>query len=169
MPIDFDISIDLGAVFDGVAERADANAKIAMRGALLAMSNEAKALAPRGETGALVTSIRPGTVEGSLRDGTLRGSLSATAPGAEAQEFGSGKFGERGEAYEIRPRFKKALRFPIGGSIAGGESGFGFAKKVIHPGVRAKAFLQRGVESKLDMLEEELTAAVQVAVLDGKR
>lgn len=159
----FEFSIDLG-VFERVTERAEQNARVALGLGITSMANEAKALAPVGETGILAQSIRPGTISGSLRGGDLSGYVSASAPHAEAQEFGSGRHGPRGEAYPIVPRFKRALRIPVGGSVSGGDEGFIARGKVMHPGVRPQAFLQRGVEARLDVLERELTAAVLVAV-----
>lgn len=161
MPISFDVNI--GEVFRDVVAKAETNAKIAMKGSLDAMASEAKGLAPK-RTSALANSIRAGDISGSLAGGDLHGVLSATAPGAEAQEFGSGLHGERGEKYPIRPRFKKALRFAAAGSVAGGGEGFTFAKGVMHPGVKAKRYLQGGVEAKLDMLSGELSAAVALAI-----
>ncbi len=168
MPIELTMSVDIGGLFDGVVQRANENAKHAFHGALTKMANEAKALAP-SKHGALVASIRAGEVTGELSAGTLSGYVSASAPGAEAQEFGSGLHGERGAKYPIFPRFRKALRFPISGTIEGGEDGFAFRKGVMHPGVTAKRYLQRGVEAKMDMLTGELAAVVQLAVMDGNR
>jgi hypothetical protein len=162
MPIDF--TIDLGALRD-IVDAAEANAKVALTQGLVTMADAARNLAPVGETGHLKQSIRRGAIEGSLSAGTLHGDLSATAPGAEAQEFGSGKYGPRAAAYEIRPRFKKALRFHSAGSVAGGDVGFRFAKAVIHPGVKAKRFLQQGVEQGVDNLAAEIAAAIAM----GKR
>jgi len=161
---DFTFTIDLGALRD-IVDHAEANAKLALRAGLDDMANKAKALAPVGETGMLKQSIRGGAISGSLRTGDLHGELSATAPGAEAQEFGSGLHGERAAKYPIRPKFKKALRWAGGGSVANGDSGFRFAKGVMHPGVKPKRFLQQGVEQGLDNLSAEMAAAIAL----GKR
>lgn len=164
----FEFELDLG-VFERVTERAEQNARVALSLGLTKMANEAKLLAPVGETGILAKSIRPGTVSGSLRGGDLSGYVSASAPHAEAQEFGSGRHGARGEPYPIVPRFKRALRFPVGGTVAGGSRGFAFSKGVMHPGVKPQAYLQRGVAAGLDTLERELTAGIQLAVEGGSR
>lgn len=153
------------SAFSDLLEGAEQNVKFALEAGLNRMANQARNLAPVGETGHLKGSIRGGQIEGSFAGGTIHGDLSATAPGAEAQEFGSGIHGERGAPIEIRPRFKRALRFPIAGSVAAGSDGYGFAKLVRHPGVRARRFLQQGVESDLDTLSAEIAEAIT----SGKR
>lgn len=156
--------VDIGEIVRDVVAKAEKNAKIALKGSLVAMANEAKTLAPK-RTGILANSIRAGEVTGSLASGDLGGTLSATAPGAEAQEFGSGLYGERAAKYPIRPKNKKALRWALGGSIvSNGAAGFAFSRGVMHPGVPAKRYLQRGVEAKLEMLKEELAAGVALAI-----
>lgn len=154
-----EFTIDLTFLREGL-DQIERNARVALEAGLDDMANRAKAHAPVGESGILKQSIRRGAVTGSLASGTLSGDLSATAPGAEAQEFGSGIHGERGAKYPIVPKRKRALRFPIGGSVASGDAGFRFAKKVMHPGVRARRFLQQGVEEGMPNLEEELVAAI---------
>lgn len=161
MPSTFQIDF---SAFHGLTEKADRYAKGAFRMGLDAMAAEAKSLAPVGESGILANSIRAAEVTGSLLSGTLAGAIVASAPGAEAQEFGSGLQGPNAAKYPIVPKFKKALRFPVQGSVEGGDAGFAFRRKVMHPGVRAQRFLQRGVEAKLDVLEREMKAAVVLAI-----
>lgn len=157
MPTEF--TFDVGPITD-LIDAAESNARHALAAGLDRMAVAAKALAPVGETGLLRGSIRMGEVAGSLKSGDLHGYVSATAPGAEAHEFGSGLHGERAAKYEIRPKNKRFLRFPVGGSVAGGDEGFNFARKVMHPGVRAKAYLQGGVEAQMSSLADEMAAAI---------
>ena len=158
-----EVTIDFSA-FHNLTARASEYATQAMDLGLDVMASEAKALAPVGESGTLAQSIRRGPPEGSILTRDLRGDIIAATPYAEAQEFGSGVHGPKGEAYPIVPRFKRALRWPVQGSIPGGGPGFGFAKKVMHPGVQGQHFLERGVEAKLDTLGRELTAAIALAL-----
>jgi hypothetical protein len=156
-----EFTIDLGA-FEGMLSRADTNARVAFELGLDAMVTEAKRLAPKNKS-VLANSIKRGEVTGNLGTGMV-GDMTASAPGAEAQEFGSGLHGERGAKYPIRPKKVRALKIPIQGSIAGGDAGFRFFGKVMHPGVQARHYLSGGVEAKLDVLTAELSAAVGKSV-----
>lgn len=60
----------------------------------------------------------------------------ASAKYAAAVEFGTGP-------HVIVPRRRKALRFKVGGSVV-------FAKRVNHPGTKAKPFMVPGAKQALD-------------------
>lgn len=164
------LTFDAG-VFDDVFGNVEAQVKVGLSQGIDRMVTEAKHLAPVGETAHLKGSIMRGEIAGSFKTGDLHGFLIATAPSAEAQEFGSGLHGERGAKYEIAPKNKKSLRWPIAGFVGPlsreapngskrGNSGYGFSRKVMHPGVRAKAYLQGGAEAGATFLSETLADAV---------
>lgn len=167
MPISFDIDVDLGSIAKEMRDAVDHNARIAFEQGLDNMASLAKGFAP-SKTGELANAIRRGEVDGTYSDGTLHGYVVAATPYAEAQEFGSGIHGERGAKYPILPRYKKALRWAISGSIGGGEDGYRFSKGVMHPGVPAKRYLQQAVDAGLGDMTAELAAAVADGI-EGER
>ena len=146
----------------------------ALAAGLTNIANEAKRLAPHGAISHLANSIRPNVPSGTFLGQNLRGEIIADTPYAAAHEFGSGLHGERGAKYPIRPKNKKALRWPVQGFIGptspgqasvGSSSGFAFAKVVMHPGVKATRYFERAAESSIDDLAEEMLAAFELAVL----
>lgn len=111
------------------------------------------------DTGALKQRISGEAAAGPPPDAFIR----ADGPYAAAQEFGSGTHGRRGSTYEIRPRFKRALRFPAGGTKRGagqGDTGYAFAAKVDHPGVEAQPYFFDTIRSRLDDLQEMTAEAL---------
>lgn len=132
-----------------------------------AIAAEAKRLAPVGSTGHLADSVRVNEVGGSFMQASLGAEIIADAPHAAAMEFGSGIYGDRGEPYPIVPKHKKALRWPIPGRIGpggGATAGYAFAKKVMHPGVRPRRYLEQAAETKTETIAEEIAAALELAV-----
>lgn len=173
MPMEF--TFDQGTI-TGALDEISANVRGALSAGLDRMAVAAMNVAPVGESGLLRGSIKAGQIGGEFTSGTLHGYVIATAPGAEAQEFGSGLHGERGAKYPILPKNKKALRFPITGFIGPtfredhaakkfNRSGYAWTKGVMHPGVRARAYLQAGVEAEADSMLSEIAGAVAL----GKR
>lgn len=94
-----------------------------MRNLALQAVREQKLLAPV-RTGNLRRSILVGAVTDRYAE------TKATANYAAAVELGT-------RAHDIRPRFKKALRFKVGGGTV-------FAKRVRHPGTKAKPYMVPG-------------------------
>jgi hypothetical protein len=135
---------------EGLLPELDRQLDRAMVGAVDLVANEAKRRAP-SKTGELTLSIA-GTVHGSFSSETLVGVVSAGAPHALAVEDGS-------RAHVIRPRFRRALRFAMGG----GAGGFGYAKKVDHPGTAPQPFLEPALESSIPDIDGEFDAAVKLA------
>lgn len=105
-------------------------------------------------TGELVLSINAAPVTGSLSAGTLTGIVAASAPQALWVEEGT-------KAHVIRPRKKKALRWASNGT---GAEGWRFAKKVNHPGTKAKPFLKPALASKREAIESKFEAATRLAI-----
>lgn len=114
-----------------------------MRNLGLTAIAEQKRLVPR-RTGNLGRSIGIGSVTDTVVETV------ATANYAAFVEFGT-------KAHEIVPRTKKALRFALGGAatLAGrpraGASVI-FAKRVKHPGTKAKPFMRPGAKRAIDKL-----------------
>lgn len=105
-------------------------------------------------TGELVLSINAAPVTGSLSAGTLTGIVSSSLPRALWVEEGT-------EAHVIRPRKKKALRWASNGT---GAEGWRFAKKVNHPGTKAKPFLKPALASKREAIEAKFESATRLAI-----
>ncbi len=80
--------------------------------------------------------------DGSFAGGDLSMTLAAGAPYASFVEDGT-------RAHEIRPKFRKALRWP-------GEGGFMFAKVVKHPGTKPSRFLATALEKMSVRLEASI-------------
>ncbi len=107
---------------------------------LLAVA-EQKKLVPR-RTGNLARSIGLTSVTATIADTV------ATANYAAFVEMGT-------KAHDIVPRTKKALRFAVGGNatLAGrprAGSSVVFAKRVRHPGTKAKPFMLPGAKNALE-------------------
>lgn len=104
------------------------------------------------ETGALIRSLKHTKQRGSH----IIGHDVRQAPHAVWLHFGTGLYGPKHAKYKIKPKSKKALRWP-GGS--GSASGFVFAKIVNHPGVKADPWLERAGEyatNKFDSIIQEI-------------
>ncbi len=108
----------------------------------------------RDRTGALRNSIKLDGPTGTLSAGDITATLSAGAAHAEYVEKGT-------RPHEIRPRFRKALRWPT-------EGGFGFARLVRHPGTAPRPFLQTAAEEASKLLEEKfLPQAVELSFIEA--
>jgi hypothetical protein len=105
-------------------------------------------------TGELVLSINAAPVTGTLSAGTLLGTVSSSLPRALWVEEGT-------KAHVILPRKKKALRWASNGT---GAEGWRFAKKVNHPGTKAKPFLKPALASKREAIESKFEAATRLAI-----
>lgn len=107
---------------------------------------EAKHLVPR-KTGNLGRTIRLGSVTASSVEVRAGGALNVGY--AAAVEFGS-------RPHVILPRRAKALAWgggrTLGGRLRAGSSPTHFAKRVNHPGTRAKPFLIPGFRKALDLV-----------------
>lgn len=151
--------IDVGGVarlLSDFADEFDSTMDQAMSLAVDIVADEAKLRAP-DKTGEVKNSI--GTVvSGTFAAGTLTGIVSAGAPHALPVEDGS-------VPHVIRPKYRRALRFPL----AGGAGGFGFAKRVDHPGTVAKPFLEPALESKGDEVVDVFRDARDLAALRAKK
>lgn len=109
-----------------------------------------------------------------IRTGALRESISIKKPkpltaviGPEVdygvyQEFGTASRGEfGGEPYEILPKKGKYLVFTIDGKKI-------FAKKVKHPGVKAKYYMRGALEMVLKPFIDELAEIGAISIVKGK-
>lgn len=147
-----EIDLDADDLIDGVEkllDELDGAAAQSLRTSLDLVAATAKELAPKA-TSELANSIQALPVTGSFSEGTLEGEVFAGAPHALAQEEGA-------KPHEIRPRFRKALRWPV-------EGGFRFAGKVNHPGNRPQPFLGPALERHADDIAAEMEAAVELAI-----
>ncbi|NRA02835.1 MAG: HK97 gp10 family phage protein [Myxococcales bacterium] len=106
----------------------------------------------KDQTGQLTNSIEAGEVSGSFEAGNLEITVSAGAPYGLAVEEGTAP-------HVIRPRHRKALRWPV----AGGANGFAFAKSVNHPGTQGTFFLKKAGEAKLEAVAGVLEDAAGLA------
>lgn len=153
----FDIAVGgVARLVGDFGDELDRQMDRAMDGAVGLVANDAKARAPH-KTGELVNSIGS-TVSGSFQADTLVGIVSAGAPHALPVEDGT-------VSHVIRPRFRRALRFPL----AGGRGGFGFAKAVRHPGTDPQPFLEPALESNADDIVAEFEAARDLAARKASR
>jgi hypothetical protein len=152
-------AVEVGGIadfFGDALDHLDREMDRAMDAAVDVVANEARLRAP-SKTGELANSIGV-AVGGSFRADTLTGVVSAGAPHALAVEDGT-------RPHVIRPRFRRALRFPS----AGGRGGFAFAKKVHHPGTDPKPFLEPALESKADEIVGLFEDARDLAALKARR
>jgi hypothetical protein len=138
-----------------------ARLQVTMRDAVRMAAEEAAALARRehgyvDRTGELTNSIGADGPFGSLAGDDLNAIVSAGAAHALWVEKGT-------KPHKIRPRFRKALRFPTPGG-----SGFTFAHEVNHPGTKGTFFLAKATEALAAKLERELIPdAVELAFLQA--
>jgi hypothetical protein len=133
---------DIGSLlkkFRGVPERLERTLSIAVRMAADDASNEAKQNHDYTDrSGNLANSIGPDGPTGSFRNNDLEAIVSAGAGYALFVEQGT-------KPHVIKPRFRKALRFPT-------PAGFAFAKGVKHPGTKGRYFIKGAVEKTLPTL-----------------
>ncbi len=104
-------------------------------------------------TGVLTNSIMADEVEGTFEEGNLQVVVSAGAPYALFVEEGT-------RPHKIRPRFRKALRFPI-------EGGFAFAQEVNHPGTEPTEFLANAGLAKIPQMEQVIEDAAALSFLQA--
>ncbi len=103
-------------------------------------------------SGVLTNSIDSDGPTGSMSGNDLVATVSAGAPYALYVEGGT-------KPHKIKPRDRKALRFPVAG-------GFAFAGEVDHPGTKATLFLEHAVEQVAPRLENTLLPdAVELAFI----
>lgn len=129
--------------------------------ACLNVQREAKRRAPV-DTGRLRSSINMRMV------GSMAGEVGTSLAYAPAVEFGSGLYGERRQAYIIRPKRGKFLAFKpgsFGGGFGGGKTVF--ARVVRHPGVKPRPFLIPAWEREKTQMVPRLKAAIERAVGRG--
>lgn len=89
--------------------------------------------------------------------------IGPSVPYGVYQEFGTASRGEfPGQAYEIRPKAKPYLVFQVQGRTV-------VARKVIHPGVKAKPFMRPAVMEALEPFTDRLAAAGQLLITKGPR
>lgn len=146
------LELDLDDVIEGLEQlpaELDAQTRRWMRASLELVAATARELAPKGATSLLSESIQALPVSGSFSEGTLEGTVEAGAPYALAVELGT-------RPHEIKPRFRRALRWPVAG-------GFAFAKRVRHPGTAPQPFLEPAIEQNADSIADELEAAIELA------
>lgn len=149
--IEMDVSDVVGTLTRLVGEM-DSTMPMAMELASDIVVVEAKQRAPRA-TNNLATSIQRMPVTGSFSGGDLQGGVTATAPYAGYVEDGT-------RPHEIRPRTKKALRWPS----RGGPGGWAFAKRVMHPGTRPQPFMAPALEAKTREVIAQFENGVKLAV-----
>ncbi len=155
MAIPFEIGLDTEA-FEAEIERSasaiDREMDAAMALAQEVVVTEAQIRVP-DKTGILKQSIQALPPTGSFASNTLEGVVAAGAPHALPVEDGT-------RPHVIRPRFRRALRFPM----AGGKDGFGYAKKVNHPGTEPRPFLEPALDAKADEVTEIFGDAIELAL-----
>jgi phage gpG-like protein len=105
-----------------------------------------------------------------VRTGRLRASLTARAfvlgnevVGVVGTNVFYGRIHEEGvpHPWPIVPRRKKALRFTVGGKVV-------FARRVMHPGLKARPWLSTAAEeSRAEIIEEFRQAYARVAGGEG--
>jgi len=73
-------------------------------------------------------------------------------------EEGTGLYGPKKAKYVIKPKNKKSLRW----KAAGGDK-FAFAKKVIHPGIKARLFIDKVLNDKV--VEKEFIRMIELELV----
>lgn len=104
-------------------------------------------------TGELTNSIVRDEVQGSFDGQDLRCTVSAGAPHATFVELGT-------KPHKIRPKYRKALRWPV-------EGGFAFARSVDHPGTQPTFFLRRAVEVKFLEVQQFIADATELSFAEA--
>lgn len=147
--IEFDIS-ELTKAFKKVEKNLAKNVTQALELGGQLVANEAKQNHDYDDrTSVLTNSIMADDVQGSFKGGDLSITVAAGAP--------YGIFVEKDtKPHIIRPKQRKALRFPTG-------EGFAFASEVQHPGTTGTHFLENAMESKLGKVVEMIEDATALS------
>lgn len=148
MEIDFDVA-GLVEGLEMLESEIDAATTQAMRTSVELVAATARELAPK-KTSELTESIQALPVTGSFSAGTLEGEVAAGAAHALPQEEGA-------RPHDIRPKFRRSLRFPV-------EGGYGFAKVVKHPGNKPQPFMAPALERNASDIAAEFGAAIELAL-----
>lgn len=130
--------------FQGLADRIDKNAGLAIRiAADIAASDAKKSHGYTDRSSNLTNSISFDGPRGSFKSNTLESLVSAGAGYAVYVEKGTRK-------HDIKPKHRKALRWPVKG-------GFRFSRKgVKHPGTKPYRFLEGAVKRVTPTLKDKL-------------
>lgn len=140
----------IGAKELGARMRALGDTKVYLGRMAVAGVEEAKRLVPR-RTGNLARTIRIGRVTAQSAEVLAGGRVNVGY--AAAVEFGS-------RPHTIVPRYRKALAWggarTLGGRLRKGATATHFARKVHHPGTRAKPYLVPGVREGVRRVGAEL-------------
>ena len=109
--------------------------------------------------------VRTGALRESINVKKPKPNIAVIGPDVEYgvyQEFGTASMGEfGGKPYEILPKKGKYLVFTIDGKKI-------FAKKVVHPGVKAKYYMRGALETVLKPFVDELAEIGAVSIVKGK-
>ena len=155
MALKFELDVEgIVAAFKKAEKRLGENIPVALSLGANLVVNQAKEVHDyQDRDGELTKSIMADEVEGTFEQGNLQVVVSAGAPYALFVEEGT-------RPHKIRPRFKKALRWPI-------EGGFAFAQEVNHPGTDATNFLANAGEAKLPAMAEVIEDAATLSFLQA--
>lgn len=99
-------------------------------------------------TGVLTNSIMPDPVTGSF-DTRIDAIVAAGAPYGVFLEHGT-------DDHEVRPRFRKALRWPV-------EGGFGFSAGHEVSGIRPRKFLDNALEHEFPKIVDAVGDAAELS------
>lgn len=108
------------------------------------------------------TISKPVTISGKMITGTV-------ANGSEVALYiheGTGLYGPKKQAYEIKPVDAKALAWETpasGGDLSGGAGELIFAKRVMHPGIKPDPFLQKAIIKVEPFMKQKLKEAFRLA------
>jgi len=141
--------------FKGVPERLEKTLSMALRMSADEASGEAKERHDYTDRSSnLTNSIGYDGPTGSFRNNDLEATVSAGAGYAVFVELGT-------RAHVIVPKYRKALRFPV-------AAGFMFARKVNHPGTRARYFIRNAVQRTLpNLVEKHVPEAIELAFVQA--
>ncbi len=107
----------------------------------------------RDRTGRLRGSILRGPVEGSFANGRLKINITVGARGVRY----AASIHDGSRPHTIEASRRKALRFVAPGG------GFAFAKRVRHPGTKARPFLDEAVEAERDAIGNVIGSSIRLA------
>lgn len=134
----------------GSLSRAITAATIELQGYIRASKLHGQVLNSRtGNLSRAVTAF-PAVDDGSRIVGRV--AVDRSAPYGRFQEEGVG------HPWVIEPRNAKALRFVAGGKVV-------FAKRVMHPGLKARPFMSTSLEEFSPTIQSELAAALNEAIV----
>lgn len=141
--------------FKGVPDRLERTLSMALRMSADEAAGEAKERHDYTDRSSnLTNSIGYDGPTGSFRNNDLEAAVSAGAGYAVFVELGT-------RAHVIVPKYRKALRFPAAG-------GFVFARKVNHPGTRARYFIRNAVQATLPRLvSNHIPDAIELAFVQA--